>query len=67
MVDIRGFTRLASEIDPDAWIWILADDQSRMVTIIQQNGGTIQKENGLSAGGTPGGLAVGRAHAYIIA
>jgi hypothetical protein len=38
-----------------------------MVTIIQQNGGTIQKENGLSAGGTPGGLAVGRAHAYIIA
>jgi len=43
MVDIRGFTRLASVIKPDDLICLLAEFQSRMVPIIQQHGGTIDK------------------------
>jgi adenylate cyclase len=43
MVDIRGFTPLASVIKPDDLINLLADYQSRMVPIIQGHGGTIDK------------------------
>jgi adenylate cyclase len=43
MVDIRGFTRLASVIKPDELICLLADYQSKMVPIIQGHGGTIDK------------------------
>jgi len=43
MVDIRGFTRLASVIKPDDLICLLAEFQSRMVPVIQQHGGTIDK------------------------
>ena len=43
MVDIRGFTRLASVIKPDDLICLLADYQSNMVPIIQGHGGTIDK------------------------
>ncbi len=43
MVDIRGFTRLASVIKPDNLICLLADYQSKMVPIIQGHGGTIDK------------------------
>ena len=43
MVDIRGFTRLASMIKPDDLVNLLADYQSRMVPIIQSHAGTIDK------------------------
>ena len=43
MVDIRGFTRLASLISPDDLIDLLAEYQSRMVPIIQRHGGSIDK------------------------
>ena len=43
MVDIRGFTRLASVTQPDELICLLADYQSKMVPIIQGHGGTIDK------------------------
>ena len=43
MVDIRGFTRLASAIKPDDLICLLVDYQSKMVPIIQGHGGTIDK------------------------
>ena len=43
MVDIRGFTRLASVVKPDDLICLLAEYQSYMVPIIQRHGGTIDK------------------------
>jgi len=43
MVDIRGFTGLASVIKPDDLICLLADYQSIMVPVIQDHGGTIDK------------------------
>jgi adenylate cyclase len=43
MVDIRGFTRLASATQPDELICLLADYQSKMVPIIQGHNGTIDK------------------------
>ena len=43
MVDIRGFTRLASVIKPDELICLLADYQSLLIPIIQRNGGSIDK------------------------
>ena len=43
MVDIRGFTRLASVISPDELIDLLAEYQARMVPIIQRHGGSIDK------------------------
>jgi adenylate cyclase len=43
MVDIRGFTRLATTIAPDDLICLLAEYQSRLVPIIQRHGGTIDK------------------------
>ncbi|MFN0263388.1 adenylate/guanylate cyclase domain-containing protein [Tepidamorphus sp. 3E244] len=42
-VDIRGFTRLAERMSPDAVICALAAYQERLVPVIQRNGGTIDK------------------------
>ena len=43
MVDIRGFTRLSGIIKPDELMCLLAEYQSRIVPIIQNHGGTIDK------------------------
>ncbi len=43
MLDIRGFTRLSGVVKPDDLIDLLTDFQARMVPIIQQHGGTIDK------------------------
>jgi adenylate cyclase len=43
MVDIRGFTRLATTVKPDELVCLLAEYQSRIVPIIQRHGGTIDK------------------------
>jgi adenylate cyclase len=42
-VDIRGFTDLSHRLDADALIALLAEYQSRMVPVIQQHGGSIDK------------------------
>ncbi|MEC9368439.1 MAG: adenylate/guanylate cyclase domain-containing protein [Pseudomonadota bacterium] len=41
--DIRGFTPLATGMEPGDVIKLLADYQSRIVPVIQKNGGTIDK------------------------
>jgi len=41
--DIRGFTKVAAEVQPDALMQILAEYQSRLVPIIQRHGGAIDK------------------------
>ena len=43
MVDIRGFTRLSSQIRPDDLMGLLTAYQARLVPIIQQHAGTIDK------------------------
>ncbi len=43
MVDIRGFTRLSAIVKPDDLVCLLAEYQSRIVPIIQDHGGTIDK------------------------
>ena len=42
-VDIRGFTRFATEVRPDELMEMLAEYQHRVVPIIQSHGGTIDK------------------------
>lgn len=42
-VDIRGFTRLSSQLSPDALMEILAQYQSRMVRVIGEHGGSVDK------------------------
>ncbi len=41
--DIRGFTKLARRLDPDELIGALVEYQSRMVSVIQRHGGSIDK------------------------
>jgi adenylate cyclase len=43
MVDIRGFTRLSAMVKPDDLVCLLAEYQSRIVPIIQNHGGAIDK------------------------
>jgi adenylate cyclase len=43
MVDIRGFTPLATMVKPDDLVSLLAEYQSLIVPIIQSHGGTIDK------------------------
>ena len=42
-VDIRGFTAMANEMDPSNLIQLLHEYESRMVPIIQDHGGNIDK------------------------
>lgn len=42
-LDVRGFTRLAAEMDPSAVMQLLADYQRLVVPIIRSHGGTIDK------------------------
>jgi adenylate cyclase len=42
-LDIRGFTRLGAELAPSALMALLAEYHARMVPLIQQRGGTIDK------------------------
>ena len=42
-MDIRGFTRLSTQMPPAALMHLLADYQGRMVPAIQQAGGSIDK------------------------
>lgn len=42
-VDIRGFTRLAADMDANNLMGMLADYQKQLVPIIQSHGGTIDK------------------------
>jgi len=42
-VDIRGFTRMANEMDPSDLIRLLSEYESRMVPAIQAHGGNIDK------------------------
>jgi len=42
-VDIRGFTRMANDMDPSELIQLLYDYESRMVPAIQAHGGNIDK------------------------
>ena len=42
-LDMRGFTRLAEQAPPDQVMGLLAEYQARMVPVIQQHGGSIDK------------------------
>jgi adenylate cyclase len=42
-VDMRGFTRIASGLPPNALIALLAEYQARLVPVIQRHGGSIDK------------------------
>jgi adenylate cyclase len=42
-LDMRGFTALAEERSPDEVMAVLADYQSRMVPVLQEHGGSIDK------------------------
>jgi adenylate cyclase len=41
--DIRGFTRLTTDFDPDALMCLISDYQALVVPIIQRHGGSIDK------------------------
>ncbi|MFD0389293.1 adenylate/guanylate cyclase domain-containing protein [Tistrella bauzanensis] len=43
MIDIRGFSRMSERMAPDALMSLLADYQSRLVPVIQAEGGAIDK------------------------
>lgn len=43
MIDLRGFTRLASELPPAKTMELLGDFQRRMCAVIARHGGTIDK------------------------
>ncbi len=42
-LDMRGFTRLAEQRDPDEVMELLAEYQQRMVPVLQRHGGSIDK------------------------
>ena len=63
MVDIRGFTRLASIIKPDDLICLLAEYQTRIVPIIQHYGGTIDKFLGDGIMATYGAAVTSKSYA----
>jgi adenylate cyclase len=42
-VDVRGFSILAARISPDELVRLLTEDQSRLVPVIQDHGGNIDK------------------------
>lgn len=42
-LDMRGFTRLASQAEPSVVMGVLAEYQQRMVPLIQKHGGSIDK------------------------
>jgi adenylate cyclase len=63
MVDIRGFTRLASIIKPDDLVCLLAEYQARMVPIIQHYGGTIDKFLGDGIMATYGAAVTSKSYA----
>jgi len=46
MLDLRGFTRIASAQDPSATMAMLADYHQQMVPVIQAHGGSIDKYMG---------------------
>jgi adenylate cyclase len=43
MIDLRGFTRLASTLPPDRVMQLLGDFQRRMVTVLFAHGGSVDK------------------------
>ncbi len=43
MVDIRGFTALATRLSPDTLMATLADYQRRVVTVVREHGGAVDK------------------------
>ncbi len=57
MVDLRGFTRLAATMPPDAVIRLLADYQARVVPAIARHGGAIDKFLGDGVMATFGAVA----------
>ena len=63
MVDIRGFTRLASVIKPDDLISLLAEYQARMVPIIRRHSGTIDKFLGDGIMATYGAAVTSKSYA----
>jgi adenylate cyclase len=62
-VDMRGFTRLAAEMAPDAVMRILSDYQGRIVPLIQARGGTIDKFLGDGIMATFGAVHPNETHA----
>ena len=42
-IDLRGFTKLSQELDPDETLNILCEYHSRIVPVINNNGGTVDK------------------------
>jgi len=42
-IDIRSFTRLSKQLEPSALVALLSEYQSRMVSAVQANGGSIDK------------------------
>src|SRR5258707_7959874 len=42
-VDIRGFTKLSTQLSPGALMTVLAEYQSHLVPVIQAHGGSIDK------------------------
>lgn len=62
-VDIRGFTPLAAQLDASEVLSILSAYEKRIVPVIQQNGGTIDKFLGDGIMATFGAVAESTTHA----
>ncbi|MEP4378117.1 MAG: adenylate/guanylate cyclase domain-containing protein [Alphaproteobacteria bacterium] len=61
--DIRGFTRLSGRLDADALVQLLSEYQSRIVPIVQDNGGVIDKFMGDGVMATFGAVVPNRTYA----